>query len=144
MAVSDLLKQRCVPCNEDTIPLSFTEISELTPHVPEWTMTTVDDDIPCLKREIEFKDFDEALQFTNKVGEIAEKNGHHPRITTEYGKVTVEWWTYAINNLHSNDFIMAIKVNDLLANWDVISGRKDVVQQASESSFPASDPPSSW
>lgn len=56
-----------------------------------------------------FKDFAEALAFTNKVGQIAEEEGHHPSILTEWGGVTVTWWTHKIKGLHRNDFIMAAK-----------------------------------
>ena len=136
----ELLSQAIVPITEDTPPISLTEIQELVPHIPDWHMVT-DDRIRHLRRVVDFEDFAEALLFTQKVGEIAESNGHHPRLITEWGKVTVEWWSDAINALHKNDFIMAIKVDDLLANWTVISGKKDMVEVASDESFPASDPP---
>jgi 4a-hydroxytetrahydrobiopterin dehydratase len=60
-----------------------------------------------------FKNFLQALKFTNKIGAIAEEEGHHPRIITEYGRVTVDWWTHKIGGLHKNDFIMAAKTDEL-------------------------------
>jgi 4a-hydroxytetrahydrobiopterin dehydratase len=60
-----------------------------------------------------FKNFLQALKFTNKIGAIAEEEGHHPRIITEYGRVTVDWWTHRIGGLHKNDFIMAAKTDGL-------------------------------
>ena len=67
------------------------------------------------KKSIPSKNFREALAFTNQVGEIAEAQGHHPGLLTEWGKVTVTWWTHKINGLHKNDFIMAAKT-DTAAN----------------------------
>lgn len=69
--------------------------------------------IKRLEKSFKFKDFAEALAFTNKVGKMAEKEGHHPDILTEWGKVTVSWWTHKINGLHKNDFVMAAKTDSL-------------------------------
>lgn len=135
-----LLRQACDVVTENTPPLALTEIQKMTPHVPAWDLIE-DKGVRQLRRVITFDDFAEALLFTDKVGELAEANNHHPRLTTEWGKVTVEWWTDAIGDLHRNDFVMAVKVDDLLANWAVISGKKDAVEVASDESFPASDPP---
>ncbi len=66
-----------------------------------------------LERGFKFKNFVDALAFTNKVGEIAEAEGHHPVIITDWGKVTVTWWTHKIKGLHRNDFIMAAKTDRL-------------------------------
>jgi 4a-hydroxytetrahydrobiopterin dehydratase len=71
------------------------------------------DGIKRLERSFKFNDFAEALAFTNQVGELAEKQGHHPDILTEWGKVTISWWTHAIKGLHKNDFIMAAKTDRL-------------------------------
>ena len=67
-----------------------------------------------MERTFKFKDFAEALSFTNKIGRIAEEEAHHPLILTEWGKVTVTWWTHKIKGLHHNDFIMAAKTDLLL------------------------------
>ena len=74
------------------------------------------DGIKRLERVFKFKDFAEALAFTNKVGQIAEEEGHHPSILTEWGRVTVTWWTHKIKGLHRNDFIMATKTDRLLSS----------------------------
>jgi 4a-hydroxytetrahydrobiopterin dehydratase len=60
-----------------------------------------------------FENFKEALVFTNHIGELAEAQQHHPEILTEWGKVTISWWTHKINGLHRNDFIMAAKTEDI-------------------------------
>ncbi len=64
-----------------------------------------------LQRTLTFKDYAEALVFTDRVGAVAEAEGHHPSIVLEWGKVTVNWWTHAIRGLHRNDFIMAAKTD---------------------------------
>lgn len=60
-----------------------------------------------------FSNFSRALDFTVRLGELAEAEGHHPAITTEWGKVTLRWWTHKVNGLHKNDFIMAARSDDL-------------------------------
>jgi pterin-4a-carbinolamine dehydratase len=68
---------------------------------------------PGLQRVFKFKNFAQALDFTNKVGDLAEAEDHHPALTTEWGKVTINWWTHKIRGLHRNDFIMAAKTDGL-------------------------------
>ena len=74
-----------------------------------------EDGIPKLARTFRFGNFGEALAFTAAVGELAEQEGHHPRIVTEWGRVAVTWWTHKIRGLHRNDFIMAAKTDQLFA-----------------------------
>ena len=62
-----------------------------------------------------FRNFTESLTFTNQVGKIAEEQGHHPVLVTEWGRVTVTWWTHKIKGLHRNDFIMAAKTDQIYA-----------------------------
>ena len=71
------------------------------------------DGIPTLERVFGFGDFAAAMEFTNRVGEIAEEQGHHPALLTEWGRVTVRWWTHKIRNLHVNDFVMAAKTDEV-------------------------------
>ena len=108
-----LAQQVCVPCRGGLPPLTQTEIDQLSPLVPDWQVVTREG-IARLERLFSFKNFAQALAFTNQVGEIAESADHHPVIVTEWGKVTVTWWTHAIKGLHRNDFIMAAKVDRLL------------------------------
>jgi 4a-hydroxytetrahydrobiopterin dehydratase len=111
--MSNLAELRCVACRGREPTLTGDQIAELQPQVPDWRVREVDG-VPRLERTFKFRDFIEAIAFTNKVGLIAEKQDHHPLIMTEYGRVTVAWWTHKIKGLHQNDFIMAAKT-DLLA-----------------------------
>lgn len=114
-AVEHLHDKTCVPCRGDEPPLTRAQVDELRPQVVGWDVREVDG-IPRLQREFKFKNFAQALTFTQKVGETAEEQGHHPLIITEWGKVTVAWWTHKIKGLHQNDFIMAAKTDELYAN----------------------------
>jgi 4a-hydroxytetrahydrobiopterin dehydratase len=80
--------------------------------VPDWTVYQVDG-INRLERVFTFKNFAQAIAFTDQVGALAEAEDHHPAILTEWGRVTVTWWTHKIRGLHQNDFIMAAKTDEL-------------------------------
>ncbi len=112
--MTSLTQERCVACRADSPRVTDAEIAELQPQIPEWTIVEREG-IPRLERVYRFKDFVSALAFTNKVGELAEAEGHHPAILTEWGRVTVSWWTHKIKGLHRNDFIMAAKTDQLYA-----------------------------
>ena len=106
--MTELINEKCVPCESDIPAMKEETIQEMKKEVPEWEVVKVDD-IPHLKRSFKFDNFAEALEFTNMIGEIAEEQGHHPVIELTWGRVTVEWWTHNINGLHKNDFVMAAK-----------------------------------
>lgn len=108
-----LAAQQCEACRADSPRVSEDEMRALLQEIPEWIIDT-DHGIPRLARVFHFKNFIDALAFTNRVGELAEREGHHPLITTEWGRVTVQWWTHAIHGLHKNDFICAAKTDQLL------------------------------
>ena len=110
--MTDLKDLKCVPCRGGEPPLSDFEISVLKPQVPDWTVYQVDG-INRLERVFTFKNFAQAIAFTDQVGALAEAEDHHPAILTEWGKVTVTWWTHKIKGLHRNDFIMAARTDDL-------------------------------
>ena len=109
----DLLKDmKCQACRQDSPRVTEQGIKELLPQLPEWALVERSG-IQRLERVYGFDDFANALLFTNKVGDAAEQEGHHPALLTEWGRVTVTWWTHVIRGLHRNDFIMAAKT-DLL------------------------------
>jgi 4a-hydroxytetrahydrobiopterin dehydratase len=89
------------------------EIEQLKPRIPDWDIVEVEG-VNRLSRTFPFENFEQALEFTNKVGAIAEEEDHHPALLTEWGKVTVTWWTHKIRGLHVNDFIMAARTDTLL------------------------------
>lgn len=109
---AELLQMKCVPCRGGELTLKDSEIETLHHQVPKWLLAEKDG-VKRLERRFVFRDFAEAIAFTNRVGQIAEKEDHHPLITTEWGRVTVTWWTHKIKGLHQNDFIMAAKTDSL-------------------------------
>ena len=112
--MTDLVQQKCVAIRGGEAKLTEQEILELLTQVPEWQVKEADGE-KRLERAFKFKNFAEALEFTNKVGKAAEEEDHHPLIVTEWGKVTIDWWTHKIGGLHQNDFIMAAKTDELAA-----------------------------
>ena len=107
-----LTEQKCEACEGGVIPLNKREADVLLKQVPEWEVTT---DVKRINRHFIFKNFQEALDFVNKVGELAESEGHHPDIhLTNYKNVTINLTTHAIGGLSNNDFILAAKINELL------------------------------
>lgn len=108
--MSDLTSKKCVPCSIGAIPLNADEIQGFLKSLNEdWEVK----DNKQIERTFKFKDFKEALDFTNKVGAIAEAEGHHPDICLAWGKVIVTLWTHKIKGLHENDFILAAKIDEL-------------------------------
>ncbi|MCC7353207.1 MAG: 4a-hydroxytetrahydrobiopterin dehydratase [Anaerolineae bacterium] len=110
--MNTLTQMKCVACRGGEPVVTDAEIAEYHPQVPGWQIVEVDA-IKRLQRVFKFRNFAEALAFTNKVGEVAEAEDHHPALLTEWGKVTVTWWTHKIKGLHRNDFIMAAKTDRL-------------------------------
>ena len=102
-----------VACRGGEPTLTDAEIEDLLLHVIGWQVMEVDG-IKRLEKVFKLKNFVDAVEFTNKVAVIAEEQGHHPLIITEWGRVTVQWWTHKIKGLHKNDFIMAAKTEELL------------------------------
>jgi 4a-hydroxytetrahydrobiopterin dehydratase len=108
-----LEQMRCEACRADSPRVTPQEVAELRPQVPDWDIVEKDG-IQRLERVFRFPNFVRALEFTRRVGELAEQEGHHPAILTEWGRVTVSWWTHKIGGLHRNDFIMAARTDALL------------------------------
>ena len=112
--MEQLHQMQCVACRRGEPTVTEAEVAEFRPQVPAWYIVNVDG-INRLERTFTFANFVDALNFTNKVGALAESEGHHPALLTEWGKVTVTWWTHKIGGLHRNDFIMAAKTDQLYA-----------------------------
>lgn len=105
----DLAEQSCVPCRGGVPPLAGAELSSLAGKVPEWSVV----DGHHVEREFSFPNFVQALAFTNKVGELAETEGHHPDIYLAWGKVGIKIWTHKIDGLTESDFVLAAKIDRL-------------------------------
>ncbi len=110
--MSELKNDQCVPCRGDLPALDKEGIAALMAQVPGWQVETVEGVARLVKR-YRFPNFRLALAFTLAVGELAESQNHHPVLVTEWGQVTVSWWTHAIGGLHQNDFIMAARTDCL-------------------------------
>ena len=110
----DLAAETCVPCRGGEPTLDEDGIEALLPEVPGWRVAERDG-VKRLEKEFRFADFASALRFTVGVGERAEQAGHHPALLTEWGRVTVAWWTHAIGGLHRNDFVMAAGTDTVYA-----------------------------
>ena len=108
--MTELVQQQCEVCQVGAKPVSESEATELSLQVPEWNVVIVNN-VMQLQREFTFRNFLQALGFTQSIGELAEAEAHHPAILTEWGKVTVTWWTHKIKGLHRNDFVMAAKTD---------------------------------
>ena len=107
-----LVVERCVACRKDSPRVEPEEAVELSKQVPEWSVVERDG-VPRLERTFKFGDYPAALRFVQRVGELAEAEGHHPVMEVRPRRVTVTWWTHAIRNLHRNDFVMAAKTDKL-------------------------------
>jgi 4a-hydroxytetrahydrobiopterin dehydratase len=106
-----LAEQECVPCKGEVPPLKGTELAKLAGELKgNWRVI----DEHHLEKEYQFKNFREALDFTNKVGELAESQGHHPDIYLAWGLVKVTVWTHKINGLTQSDFVLAAKADQLV------------------------------
>lgn len=112
--MSPLADEKCTACRRDSPRVTESELPDLGRQVPDWAVVERES-IQRLERVFRFKDFKEALEFTNRVGALAEAEGHHPAILTEWGQVTVTLWTHKIRALHRNDFLIAAKIDSLSA-----------------------------
>jgi 4a-hydroxytetrahydrobiopterin dehydratase len=96
-------------------------VDEYMEQLPEWETIAVDG-IDRIQRVYKLKNFRQALDFTNRIGELAEEQDHHPMILTEWGRVTLTWWTHIVRGLHKNDFVSAAKSDDIYEEMKQRSG----------------------
>jgi 4a-hydroxytetrahydrobiopterin dehydratase len=111
LMTEQLADKKCVPCRGGVPPLKGKELEKLYQSVPKWMVS----DEHHLQREFKFPDFKQALEFVNRVGAVAEEQGHHPDILLAWGKVAITLWTHKIDGLTESDFIMAAKIDRLSA-----------------------------
>lgn len=112
----ELADQRCQACKGNSKKVSSLEIPVLMEQISKWQLKD-SNGVEKIQRIFNFSDFQTAIDFTILVGKIAEEEGHHPAILTEWGKVKITWWTHKINGLHYNDFIMAAKCDRLFTRF---------------------------
>lgn len=106
-----LSQKKCIPCSTDIPPLKGSQLAEMNKQLGNgWKVM----EEHHLEKEYLFKDFAEALAFTNRVGAIAEEEGHHPDLLLSYGKVVIQLWTHKINGLSESDFVLAAKCDEAI------------------------------
>jgi len=108
--MTKLTEKERIPCNSDFPAMTLPQARDFMEHVPGWALS---DDGTSISRRYDFPNFKEALAFTNKVGELAEEEGHHPDIELSWGKVGITLMTHSVKGLSENDFIVAAKINEL-------------------------------
>ena len=110
--MKNLTNMQCVPCRRGEPAITDDQIAKLLLQIPEWNLSE-QDGIKRLERQFNFNNFAQAMAFSIEVGTLAEAEDHHPAILTEWGKVTITWWTHILHGLHLNDFILAAKTDRL-------------------------------
>ena len=108
--MADLASRECVPCRGGVPPMSRDEIKKFLSELQAWEVVREHH----LRKVYEFKNFREALAFVNRVGELAEEQGHHPDICFGWGRVEITIWTHKIDGLTESDFILAAKIDKIL------------------------------
>jgi 4a-hydroxytetrahydrobiopterin dehydratase len=104
-----LAEKQCIPCQGGVPPLRGAEIEKYRAEIPEWNVVNEHH----LERVFSFPDFRTALEFVNRVGELAEEQGHHPDLLLSWGRVEVRIWTHKVDGLTESDFILAAKIDRL-------------------------------
>ena len=110
--MNELAQQHCGPIGANTLRLNDYDVSQLKAKLPGWQTYEKAAELR-LEKVFKFEDFRKAVAFTNQIAQVSNEEDHHPAILTEWGKVTVTWWTHKIKGLHQNDFIMAAKTEHL-------------------------------
>ncbi len=119
----NLTQKVCVACEGGTAPLQGQELHRYLEEVEDWMLGKTEEGIQKIQKKFGFKNFKEALAFVNKIGELAESEGHHPDIhLVSYKNVIIELYTHAMRGLSENDFILAAKINEAVG---VATDRKE-------------------
>jgi 4a-hydroxytetrahydrobiopterin dehydratase len=109
--MSELIRKSCIPCQGEVLPLKAEQLRLLAEQISGWSVV----EEHHLTKVFQFPDFAEALKFVNQVGEIAEREDHHPDICLAWGKVQINIWTHSVRGLTENDFILAAKIDTIPA-----------------------------
>jgi|TARA_B110000971_G_C19618367_1_gene323623 4a-hydroxytetrahydrobiopterin dehydratase len=111
--MEDLYKKKCVACDGNTLPFDTTEIHKYLKKIDGWDVMSDSSQIYYLEKEFKFKNFVESEKFVNKIGSIAEQEGHHPDISFGWGYAKIKILTHAIKGLAESDFILAAKIDQI-------------------------------
>ena len=111
--MNDLLKKKCIPCEGGVVPFDISQIHKYQKKVDGWDIVNNDKKIFFLEKNFKFKNFEKSQNFINKVGKIAEEEGHHPDISFGWGYTKINIMTHAIEGLSENDFILAAKIDQI-------------------------------
>lgn len=111
--MSELAKKKCVPCEGGVAPLNEGQTQQLLSQLSGWSLQKASAG-PQIEKEYRFPDFQKALDFVNRLGAVAEAEGHHPDVYLSWGKVWVALSTHSIGGLSENDFILAAKADEVL------------------------------
>ena len=106
----DLAQKKCVACEGDAVPMTTMEAETMLTHGKDWSLAP---DAKKIAKQFKFKNFKAAMEFANKISDIAEAEGHHPDLSIGWGRVGVELSTHAIGGLSENDFILAAKIDKI-------------------------------
>jgi 4a-hydroxytetrahydrobiopterin dehydratase len=112
-----LAAEPVAPCGAGALPLDEGEVARLAVDLPEWRVVERGG-IARLERAFPMPSYRAALGFTQRVGRLAEAANHHPAILTEFGRVTVRWWTWTVRGLHRNDAVMAARTDRLFESME--------------------------
>ncbi len=112
--MSDLLDKKCVPCEGGVLPFDISQIHKYQKKVDGWEIKKDEKEIFFIEKIFKFKNFLESQNFVNKVGELSEKEGHHPDILFGWGYARINITTHAIQGLSENDFILAAKIDKII------------------------------
>jgi 4a-hydroxytetrahydrobiopterin dehydratase len=140
MKMPNLSQQSCVPVPDDTPALSDDEIRELWYDTPMWQVIEIEG-VKRLRRTYDFETDQDAASFAASINRLSDQDDCKPTLVIDDKKVTVDWWTRKMKGMHLNDFIMSARTDETYLKWLDEKRKKDPVTQASEDSFPASDPP---
>jgi len=138
--VANLAEQQLVTVNEGEAALKDDEVKTLWFETPMWQHAEKNH-AQRLERILEAPSFSDALNLASRIAALVEATVHHPVLHVEDNTLTVQWWTPAVNGLHTNDFVMAARTDQCYLDWLDEIRKKDPVNEASRQSFPASDAP---